>query len=502
MKPRFNLQSLDDAINPIVIKELRQAVSGRFISAVLMLFLLVCVICLVIALAQQDMGLDSSAGQEVMSILNGVLLVTCIFVLPIFTAVRLSGERSAQNIDLMYITTLKPRSIIWGKLAASIAVAALIYAACMPFMTLSYLLRGIDLPTIFLTLGMGFGIVILALMFSIFTACASSGRGFRVLMGLAMLIALAVGLGTTISGSTGLIMFGAADLFTDDEALWAAGLFLLTLASAVWLLYTWAVALITSPSANRARPVRWTMTTLWFINSLATWAFAIATDDGDVLGVWAIFSTYYFCIGMFIAVCERDTWGPRVREQIPTSSSKRFLAFITYSGSAGGMLWAWLSILLVLLSLGGVCLASEVIFGIELWSDLSGRDEIPESLVLSAGFAVYFYCYAGTAQMLRRKIFSHIVAPSHTWALGLVLGAVAITLPLLVLILVRGGDWYSGHEMWMIANPASLVQDDSDLRNAGLMFSGIWALILTVNWLPGALAQYRDFRPLEAIHRG
>ena len=41
MKLSYILNRMDDAVNPIVVKELRQAVYGRYIAATLMVFLVI-----------------------------------------------------------------------------------------------------------------------------------------------------------------------------------------------------------------------------------------------------------------------------------------------------------------------------------------------------------------------------------------------------------------------------------------------------------------------------
>ncbi len=490
---------LDNAINPIVVKELRQAVNGRFVSALLMLFLLVSVIVMIFAVANMSSDFSTNVGQEVMLVLNAVLLFTCIIVLPLFTAVRMAGERADTEVDLMYITTLPPRAIIWGKLVASMVIAVLVYSACMPFMTLSYLLRGIDLPTIFLVLGAGFAVVVLATMLGIFTACVSTGRGFRVLLGLALLAALGTGYGMTMGMSGSVVMLGLAGLFQDDEAWVAALVMLLGLVTGVWLLYTFAVALITSPSANRVRPVRLTMTAAWAINTLAAWAAAIVLDEKTIVIIWAILSVMFFGIGMLIAIGEREQWGRRVTDTIPRHPLARAVAFVTYSGNAGGLIWAWGMIVIVgLLMVGGAALC-------DAWFATSFADDFnpaarrgPEALQLVLGTALYIYAYAMTALLLRKAVFRHVVPPAHTWSLALVLGAVGCTLPLLIMIFVSGGDWYQDEEIWLIANPAALYEGDRSLRRDALIFTCVWSVIVTAIGFPALIGQWRNFRPTPA----
>ncbi len=70
------LTNFDDRINPIVIKELRQAVNGRFLAAVLILFLLVSLIVMgLIVMIESNASLE--AGRIALLWLQGILVVTC-----------------------------------------------------------------------------------------------------------------------------------------------------------------------------------------------------------------------------------------------------------------------------------------------------------------------------------------------------------------------------------------------------------------------------------------
>ena len=97
-----------------------------------------------------DTSIDG--GRNVFMFLLGILLITCIGFVPLYSGIRLSLERNDANIDLFFVTTITPGAIVRGKYLTAMALTLLIFSACMPFMILTYLLRGIDLPTIFFIL--------------------------------------------------------------------------------------------------------------------------------------------------------------------------------------------------------------------------------------------------------------------------------------------------------------------------------------------------------------
>src|SRR4051812_49514932 len=111
-------------MNPIVVKELRQAVRSRVVVAVLMLFLLLQIALFGMYVFQMETAHSReeevfSAGRQVFRILQGILLGTCLLV-PIYAGLRLGAERSDTNVDLLFISTLRPRAIVAGKPLSSL----------------------------------------------------------------------------------------------------------------------------------------------------------------------------------------------------------------------------------------------------------------------------------------------------------------------------------------------------------------------------------------------
>ena len=69
-----------------------------------------------------------------------ILLAICLLFVPAYTSIRLAFERDT-NVDLLFVTTIKPSAIVWGKMFAALTITVLIFSACMPFMVFTYWLR-------------------------------------------------------------------------------------------------------------------------------------------------------------------------------------------------------------------------------------------------------------------------------------------------------------------------------------------------------------------------
>src|SRR5262249_33439225 len=151
------LDQLDDWLNPIVVKELRQAVKSRMVIIILMVFLIIELLVMGgVLLASSARGAQAgglfSGGIEVFAILQWGLLGTLLLVIPAHTTILFASERSDQNTDLLFISALQPSQIVWGKFFASAVLAMLVLSLVAPFMVFCYLMRGLDIPTILLVL--------------------------------------------------------------------------------------------------------------------------------------------------------------------------------------------------------------------------------------------------------------------------------------------------------------------------------------------------------------
>ena len=248
---------INDRTNPIVIKELRQAVQSRLVIAILLVFLAVnvFVVCAFLML-NADANSNESAGQELFAVLFVVVALTCLVFVPLYAGIRLTMEQNDANIDLLFTTTIPPAAIIRGKFWAAVALTALIYRACMPFLTFTYLLRGIDLPSIFASLAMAFACTAGVTMLAIFVGSVAGGWLLRLLLGGAFLFAWCWITGMVLIGGVQVAQMGLNSMFNNREAWAVFGCFVLFGLCAWGFFYLLAVASISARSSNRMLPVR------------------------------------------------------------------------------------------------------------------------------------------------------------------------------------------------------------------------------------------------------
>jgi hypothetical protein len=512
------LSKIDDRLNPIVVKELRQAVQGRFVTVVLLLFLFIQVLVLGAFLFLSEIGspgdLEAEHGRTVFSVLQGILLVTCILFLPLYTGARLGAERSDTNVDLLFITTLRPRAIISGKLSAALVLALLIFSACAPFMAFTYLLRGLDLFSILLVLGIDFFIVVLAIQLALFFGSIPGHWLLKLGVGLLGLIALLVLCYFTLLATVTLLSEGSRRGYVDSAEFWlvvsgGAALGLMQMA----LLFTWAVAMVSPPSANRALPSR----LLMLVGLLGTgavfgaWNVLWRGDFRDCMPLffWVIFMSELWGLQLIIAINEREAWGPRVARTIPRRWWLRLPTFLVYSGSASGMLFSLLLFGLTwLLALGILALtppAGPLPPGFGGFHPITPRDILPDVFRVCAILLLYLYGYALTAVLLCRLAGPRI-RKVDTWVVLIFLLAISCAVPLVLSYVfsssVAGHRWsYNEQYYWLLNNPiaGAIAAGNRFDPHRGLFFAvaGGWAGLATLLNLPWFVGQLRRFRPFS-----
>jgi len=487
-------RNIDDWLNPIVVKEMRQAVKGRFTTWTLMIFLAVQLLIIgMVLVLSKDLGKNFEAGRGLFSGLVSVLLFVCLFVLPVFTGFRLSSERFSSNVDLFFITTLKPWQIIWGKFFTSMVVALLFFAAALPFLTLTYLFRGLDLPSIFIMLSFSFLLVAGGVQLSIFLASLPGGIVSRVIRFLFLLVALFVLYQTTFIMSFGMMYQGIGSTIATWE-FWRNALSIAALViMAIGLLFSLSVALIASPSANRAFGVRLYLLFAWFASGTIAFAWFFGTGNKDYLQTWVIFMVLMFGINMLVAVCERQEHSPRVARTIPKRLILRVPAFFLYGGPANGIA---LSIIMLVASL--------LLFGLFCGDVISLKPSVShdeqEMFLIVIGLSLYAGCYSLTALTLKRMFFRKSYKPRAKIVGLLVLLFAGSVLPVIVGFFLRQNPWQELPPIWYIGNPLVLFFEKKIWVEC-FTFTGIWAVVAFGVFSPWFISQILAFKPAsQGLH--
>ncbi len=383
----------------------------------------------------------------------------------------------------------------------------LIFSACAPFMTFTYLLRGIDIPTILLVLALDFLVVLLGTQLAIFLGAAPANWGLKSMLLLGGLGCLCGLFGLALTSSVQIVEMGLGTRVDSTEFWLIAFAVVTSITALIGLLFVWSVAIVTSPSANRALPVRLYLLGAWLVTSSVAVLLARRFDSAIPLQLWMLPVALLLGSQIMTAVNEREQWGQRVARTIPTRWWLRGPAFLLYSGSAGGVLFA---VLLLTLTLVGPS------FALSHWVMASGSrsnfevELLQRNTLVMVVLALYTFDFSLSAVLLRNVLARGRIKATYTWVIAMLLVGLGFVFPFLILFLFNNEELRYGNvdPWWYITNPVMTMYNvymnwrtpsGQDFRLGALWFLGIWAAVVFLLCLPWMVRQWSRFRPPEPL---
>ena len=139
--------------NPIVAKEYRSRMRTWKSPLAMMVYILLIgglgyLVFSMMAGSSSGIVGGANYGQILFSYLVVFQVILLTFITPALTAGAISSERERQTIDLLFVTRLRPFSIIWGKLLASMSFVVLLLILSIPIFSLVFLFGGIELDQV------------------------------------------------------------------------------------------------------------------------------------------------------------------------------------------------------------------------------------------------------------------------------------------------------------------------------------------------------------------
>ena len=234
-------------INPVLVKDVRQVARSWTVIGAVMLVMAVFYFAAVAFMLNAEMSdRPNYLGEQLFGWVGIPLMIITFFFIPIYVFIRTTMERASINSDLLYITAMTPARIIRGKLISGVYIMVLFYSAAVPFMVFSYLLKGIDLPTISILIAVFMMLNIILIQGAITLATAPVHIVVKII------VAVIVGIPVTIYMMVGTIVLLWDGWLSDLKGMdfWTGfvpvtGLYVMDCLLVAGLLYQAAVAFIT-----------------------------------------------------------------------------------------------------------------------------------------------------------------------------------------------------------------------------------------------------------------
>lgn len=372
----WQLERLAERLNPILVKEARQALKSRQ-------FVVTFSLLLGFGWGWTFLGVGlwnetvfyGALGAEMLIGYYFVLAVPLLLVVP-FSAFRsLAAEREDGTFELVSITALTSRQIVTGKLGSAVLQMIVYYSALSPAIVFTYMLRGIDVLTICMILFYTFLVSLFLSAVGLLLATVTNSRNWQVFLSVVFLLALVM-LGIWWSWIVVATLY--MTLPFEENWFWAANLCLLSfVASFLALVIRGAAGQISFASENRATIMRIVMVTqqlLWIGWMTYFW---LSQEAPEILILMITFGALYWGIAGALMSGETAELSPRARRELPHSVLGRTALTWFNPGSGTGYVFAVLNMLVLVL------VTVVLSFAAELWGIVLAAVEAFQASMLS-----------------------------------------------------------------------------------------------------------------------
>ena len=331
---------ISDFCSSILVKETRQAIKSRQFFSTFMLLLGAVVVWTFFALspARDDYELDSLGAFMLCGFLF-ILGIPLVLIIPYTTFRSLAQEYEDGTIDMVLITTMKPWQIIAGKLGSAMLQVLIYVAVLAPCISFCYLLRGVDISQIWISLGGGvvvsLGLCCLAIGMA---SAADTNRAVQVLsvfLILALLFCAWIWCFRAWAICNQPIPAGQQSLVSLMVSLPVMGW-----VSTAILLFFAASAKISFPSSNRSTMLRVgvTIQVVLYVGCVLGLLAAFGYDKYVVMVSTIVAMHYLLLVGAMMVACHPGL-SARVRRTLPSTVLKQSLFSLYMPGPGRAFLF-------------------------------------------------------------------------------------------------------------------------------------------------------------------
>jgi hypothetical protein len=331
-----HLHRLGDHLNPILVKESRQALKSRQFLFTFFTLLIASWFTSIMGLAYLGVETELRSDGPVLFVWYiAALAAALLLAVPMFAFHALASEREDRTYELLQITQLSAVKIVGGKLAIAVLQMLIYLSALAPCLAFTYLLRGIDLPTILYYL---FALCVLSVCGSVmglmFGSLSERGIRQRSLQGV-FVLGLGIFMVSVISGVVSMANFS---LPWDSRDFWIinVGLFLAVTTTAI-LFFLATAANLNFPSSNRSTPQRLAMVGQFVVCAgWFGWLGSYENVNQDAAGpLMVLGAIYWYIMGIFLTG-ESPVLSPRVKRGLPNSTLGRIFFTWLHPGPVTG----------------------------------------------------------------------------------------------------------------------------------------------------------------------
>jgi hypothetical protein len=497
--------ALVDRANPILVKETRQALKSRQFVVTFLVVLIACWIVTFggVAIVGPSVYYGAS-GPSLLIAYFAILAFPLTLIVP-YTAFRsLAAEQEENTYDLLSITTLGSREIVAGKLWSA-AVQMIVYlCAVSPCIAFTFLLRGVDAPTVALLLAMvvleSLGLAVAALL----VGAIARARNTQVVISVALVLGLFGAFSGTASLATVIIQEGSGVLF--ERGFWLFVAMMMTAYFTTFgLVRAAAAAQIAFTSENRSSSLRrWMAVQQACFCGWIGGAIYYSWNQGgfipQMLAVMvALAGGYWYVMGMLMTG-EWPLLSRRVQRSLPSTFVGRTFLSLFNPGPGSGYLFAVANVTTLAMLGLAVILFRSVFPG--AWTRV---DTAVYAMIIVWAYVTAFLGFGRLVIAFVRR-WAYVPLPAAV-LIHLIMLLTGVGIPTVIQLMSRQLR-YSGYSLIQITNPIWTVgrlidrgpdSVDGPLLVLLLVGAALAALLLNAPSIAAELARQRIPVPKEVL---
>jgi hypothetical protein len=343
------LERLGDRFNPIVVKEVRQALKSRQFVYTFLLLLLAAWAGSIFGVSYLGESIDY--GSSAVTFYAGFLFALCaatLVIVPFSTFRSIVEERTESTLELLQITALSPVQIVRGKTLSAMVQVLVYYCAIAPFIAFTALLPGFEIIHVTFSLVM---LLITALCFCLIALAIGAQARNTTFQSLSSLIVIAMAFGGMMSFFGFMTAAGNRIEFDKSDTWWALALVVFLGLSTGYICEQAAIAQLTFDSDNRSTGIRLATGAQWLFCWIGLLTFLIVRQpppmpSGELTAILTVTAMQITAAGLLF-VGAPDSLSRRVSRGLPRSPILRVLCTPFLPGAARGLLYALMSLVLL-----------------------------------------------------------------------------------------------------------------------------------------------------------
>ncbi len=327
----------EDWINPVLLKEVRQALRGKYFKVCFWLTLLAVTVVTtgVLVVNGEDGHIGAGEGREFVFGVFFCLAVSAIGFVPFAAFNAMGAEWDENTFDLLIISNVRPHGIVLGKLLAAGVQTLIFYSAFTPYLVLSSLMQGVDLNAVALLLA---GVLFFSSIFSVIAICLSTlsrVRFARVVLQAMLAVMLVSAVSAVLTLGSGVIE--QPGVLHQTETVYV--ILVMVVPSLVVAAYAFGIAcvMLSHPEENRSTGMR-ILTTACLLAVIGWIQAMVGFAPFEALWGMGIATLVALLVPMTFFVTEAETLPRRVGPRIPSQRLVALLASPYLPGGARGFL--------------------------------------------------------------------------------------------------------------------------------------------------------------------